>query len=133
MFAIFLQSTCLTALPSVVLKLPLTRPVSWFPSVGELFHLQDSLPGAQVPAPQSFVSLLSLSFAPPHSKEIGLTFWRFGVLCQCSEVVLWELFHMQMIFFCICWGERSLPILFLHHLEGPPIVVFLKSYLYKNR
>ena len=49
MFAICLRSTCLAALPSEVQKLPLPPPVSGFPSVWELFHLQDSLPGAQVP------------------------------------------------------------------------------------
>ena len=41
---------------------------------------------------------LSLSFALPHSEEIGFPFWTSGVLCKHSEDTLWEFFHMQMSF-----------------------------------
>ena len=34
----------------------------------------------------------------PPFEEIGLLFWVPGVLCQHSEVVLWNLFKIQMIF-----------------------------------
>ena len=34
----------------------------------------------------------------PPFEEIGLPFWVPGVLCQRSEVVLWNLFNIQMIF-----------------------------------
>ena len=53
---------------------------------------------------------------PTYFKEIGLPFWVPGVLCQCSEVVLWKLLNIQMIFWWICGGESGLPVLFLHHL-----------------
>ena len=39
-----------------------------------------------------------------------------GVLCQCSEVVLWKLLSIQVIFWWICGGESGLPVLFLCHL-----------------
>ena len=85
----------------------------------KVFFLHNSLPGGQVSVPNFFVSLfLSLFFALPDS-EIGLFFWKSGVLCQCSDV-MWELFHTQMIFWYICGVEGGLPVLFLHHLAGPP-------------
>ena len=55
------------------------------------------------------------------------SFWREwtaflvpGVLCQHSEVVLWNLLSVQMIFQWICGGESDFPILFLHHLRTTP-------------
>ena len=41
---------------------------------------------------------LSLSFALPHSEEIGLPFWKSEVFCQHSEGALYELFHVHMYF-----------------------------------
>ena len=38
------------------------------------------------------------------------------ILHQHSEVVLWGLLCTQIIFWCICWVERGLSTLFLHHL-----------------
>ena len=55
-------------------------------------------------------------FCPTCFKEIGLPFGVPGVLCQHSEVVLWKLLNIQMIFWWICGGESGLPVLFLHHL-----------------
>ena len=43
---------------------PLTQPVREFTSVQNLFFLHDSLPGAQVPVPNSFVSLFIFIFWP---------------------------------------------------------------------
>ena len=48
------------------------------------------------------------------------------VLCQHSEVVLWNLLSVQMFFWWICWGESGRPILFLHHLRTASDFVFLK-------
>ena len=39
------------------------------------------------------------------------------VLCQRSEVVLWNLLSVQMFFRWICGGDSGLPVLFLHHLR----------------
>ena len=58
-----------------------------------------------------------LSFVLPPFENNGLPFWVPDVLCQHSEVVLWNLFSVQMFFQWICWGESSLPVLFLHHLR----------------
>ena len=56
-----------------------------FPSVKKRFLLHNSLPGGKILVLKSFVclslSLLSLSFALPHSKEIFLPFWKFDVFC----------------------------------------------------
>ena len=82
----------------------------------ELLLLHDSL-HKESPCPKT----LCLSFhLYPHSEEIGLHFWAFGVLRQCSEVVLWELLHMQMIYCCILGGESEPPIIFLLHLGTAP-------------
>ena len=53
-------------------------------------------------------------------EDNGLPFWVPGVLRQRSEVVLWYLFSVQMIFRRICGGGSGLPILFLCHLRTPP-------------
>ena len=37
-------------------------------------------------------------FFLPSFKDCGLSFWVPGVFCQCSEVILWNLFSVQMIF-----------------------------------
>ena len=67
-----------------------------------------------------FVSLffcLSYFVLPPF-KENGLPFWVPGVLCQGSEVLLWNLLSIQMIFWWIFGG--GLPVLFLCHLRTTP-------------
>ena len=65
----------------------------------------------------TLLSFYLLYFALPHFKENGLPFWVPGVLHKHSEVVLWNLFSVQMIFQWLCWGESGLPILFLCHLR----------------
>ena len=62
---------------------------------------------------------LLLYFVLPPFKDNGLPFWEPGVLCH-SEVVLWNLLSVQMIFQWICGGESGLPVLFLHHLRATP-------------
>ena len=60
-----------------------------------------------------------LYFAP--FEDNGLPFWVSDVLCQHSEVVLWNLLSIQMFFQWICGGESGLPILFLCHLRTAPL------------
>ena len=67
--------------------------------------------------PTSFVSFYLLYFFLPPYEDNGLLFWVPDVLCRRSEVVLWNLFSVQMFFWWICGGESGLPILFLHHLR----------------
>ena len=85
-----------------------TSPLSWFPP-------RDGSP---------FLTLLSLFlslyFVVSPFRDNGLPFWVPDVLCQLSEVVLWNLLSVQMIFGWICGGESGLPILFLHHLRATP-------------
>ena len=75
----------------------------------------------QISILNSFVYLLYF-FLPP-SKENKLPFWVPGVLCQHTEVVLWKLLCIQMIFWWICGGESGLPVLFLHHLGTAPYLL----------
>ena len=42
----------------------------------------------------------------PHSEDNGLPFWKSRVPWWCLEDVLWELFHVQMIFLNIFMEEK---------------------------
>ena len=44
-------------------------------------------------------------------------FFKSGVFCHHSEVVLQDLFHMQVNFWCICFGKVDVPILVLLNLK----------------
>ena len=85
-----------------------------------------------VSIPNSCLSFYLLYFVLPPFKDNGLPFWVPGVLCQCSEVVLWYLLSVQMICWWICRGESGLTILFLCHLRSPPQrftdISYLSSY-----
>ena len=63
-----------------------------------------------------YLSFYLLYFVLPSFKDNGLPFWVPDVLCQHSEVVLWNLFGVRMFFRWIFWGESCLLVLFLHHL-----------------
>ena len=82
------------------------------------------------------LSFYHLYFALPPFEHNGLHFWVPDVLCQHSEVVLWNFLSVQMFFWWICGGESSLPILFLFHLRttSPPSLFWLlKSNIIKAR
>ena len=51
-----------------------------------------------VSVPKSFVSFCLLYFVLPPFEQDGPPFWVPGVLRQRSEVVLWKLLSIQMIF-----------------------------------
>ena len=53
-------------------------------------------------------------------KDNRLPFWVPGVLCLCSEVVLWNFLSVEMFFQRICGGESDLPVLFLCQLRTAP-------------
>ena len=67
-------------------------------------------------------------FLPPF-EDNGLLFWVPDVLCWHSELVLWNLLSIQMVFWWICGGESGFPILFLHHLRTSLPLIFLKRSL----
>ena len=75
----------------------------------------------------TLLSLRLLYFVLPLFKDNGLPCWVPSVLPQCSEVVLWKLPSIQMIFSWICGGESGLSTLFLHHLGTTPKPAFFKS------
>ena len=53
--------------------------------------------------------------------ENRLPFWVPGVLCQHSEVVLWELFSIQTIFWWICGGEKVVSLYYSSTILGQPL------------
>ena len=70
--------------------------------------------------------LNSLSFCLSAFKENGLPFWVPGVLHQHSEVVLWKLLSIQMIFWWICRGQK-LSLSYFSAILGPPPTLTLSS------
>ena len=78
-------------LPSESPKLPTDPPVKGFPGVWKRLLFHDSLPGTGL-------SFYLLYFVLPPFKENGLPFCMRDVLHQHSEVVLWNLSSVQMIF-----------------------------------
>ena len=86
-----------------------------------------SSPG-QVSIPKSFASVFIFYIFFYLLSERSGCLWVPGVLHQCSELVLWKLLHIQVIFWLICRGESGLPFLFLHYL-GTALAFFFFSVL----
>ena len=107
-------------LPSVVPRLATDSPMRVFPGVWKLLFFKTPFLGWSS-VPTSFVSLfvVYIFFLPPF-EDNGLLFWVPDVLCQHSEVVLWNLLRVQMSFNGFVGGESDLPILFLCHLRIAP-------------
>ena len=84
------------------------------------------------PSPTLLSIFLILYFVLPLSEENGLPFWVPGILCQRSEVVLWNLLSVQMIFWWICGGESDLPVLFLCHLRATPMLYVSIKHLVRD-
>ena len=84
-------------LPSEIPKLPTDLPVRGFPTVWKLLLLHDISPG-QVSVPNSCLYFCLLNFVLPPFEENAVPFWVPDILRQCSEVVLWKLLSIQMIF-----------------------------------
>ena len=85
-------------LPSEIPKLPTDPPVRGFPGVWKLLLLYDSLPRMGLHLQLFYLSFYLFYFVLPPFEDNGLPFLVPGVLCQCSEVVLWYLLSVQMIF-----------------------------------
>ena len=109
----------LVMLPSEIPRLPTDLPVRGFPTVWKRLLLHDWLLRMGL-HPKLFCLFCVLYFVLPPFEENGLPFWVPGVLCQHSEVVLWKLLSIQIIFWWICGGESGLPVLFLCHLGTTP-------------
>ena len=93
-----------------------------------LFKLTTSLPNKN-----SHLQKNKMRAFSPNFEEIGLPFWVPGVLRQHSEVVLWKLLHIQLIFFFffrwVCEEESGLPILFFHHFGTTPSLDLIRKCL----
>ena len=98
-------------------KLPTDTPVRRFPIVWKLLLFQDSLSRMGLYLYDLCLCFCLSYFVLSPFEEIGLPFWVSGILCQHSEVVLWKLLDIQMIFWKMYGGESGLPVLFLRHLQ----------------
>ena len=104
-------------LPSVVPRLATDSAVRVFPGVWKRLSFL-RLPSQEESPSLPLLSLfLFLIFFLLPFEDSGLLFWVPDVLCQHSEVVLWNLLSIQMFFWWICEGESGLPVLFFHHLR----------------
>ena len=85
-------------LPSEIPRLTTDPPVRVFPDVWKLLSFL-RLPSRD-PSPSLsllFLCVFYIFFLPPF-EDNGLFFWVPDVLCQHSEVVLWNLLSVQMLF-----------------------------------
>ena len=78
-------------LPSVVPRLATDLEVRVLPGVWKLLSLQDSLPRMELHPYLFCFPFCLLYFSLPTFEDNGLLFWVPDVLCQHSEVVLWNL------------------------------------------
>ena len=85
-------------LPSVVPRLTTDSAVRVFPGVWKLLSYLSSLPRMELRPYPFCLSFCLLYFFLPPFEDNGLLFWVPDVLCQHSEVVLWNLLSVQMFF-----------------------------------
>ena len=85
-------------LPSEVLRLATDSPVRVFPGVRKLLSFLRLPSWDGSPSLTSFVSFYLFYFFLPPFEDNGLLFWVPDVLCQYSEVVLWNLLSVQVFF-----------------------------------
>ena len=96
---------------------PTDPPVRGFPNVWRFFTKTPS-PG-QVSVPL-FSLFCLLYFVLPPFEENDLPFWVPDVLHQHSEIALWKLLSIQMIFWWISGGKSSLLVLFFCYVGTTP-------------
>ena len=84
-------------LPSEVPRLTTDLLVRVLSGVWKLLFFKTPFPG-WISIPTSFLSLFIFYFSLPPFEDNGLPFWVPDVLCQHSEVVLWNLLSIQMFF-----------------------------------
>ena len=98
MWVLFIYFFLLVMLPSEIPKLPTDPPVIGFPGVWKLLLFYDSLPRIGLHPYLFCLSFYLLYFVLLPFEDNGLPFWMPDVLCQHSEVVLWNLLSVQMFF-----------------------------------
>ena len=114
-------------LPSEIPELPTDKPVKVFSTMWKLL-LHDSLPRT-VSIPKFLSLFLSFTFCPTYFWKSWAAFLVPGVLHQLSEVVLWNLLNIQMIFWWISWGRKWSPCLIpLPSRDSHTITAKLSSY-----
>ena len=84
-------------LPSEVPSLATESPVRVFPGIWKLLFFKTPFLG-WISIPLFCLSFYLLYFFPSPFEDNGLPFWVPDVLCQHSEVVLWNLLSVQVFF-----------------------------------
>ena len=114
-------------LPSEFPRFPTDLPVSvsWCLETSLL-----RLPGTDLHPYLFCLSFYLLYFVIPPFEYNGLPFWVPDVLCQHSEVLLWNFLSVQMFIRWICGGESSLPVLFFHYLRTTPYCTIINMTKY---
>ena len=107
-------------LPSEIPSLATDPPVRVFAGVWKLLSFL-RLPSQDVSPSLPLLSLfLSFIFFPTSFWRQWSAFLGTYVLCQNSEVVMWNLLSVQMFFQWICVGASGLPVLFnCYHMTAP--------------
>jgi len=105
---------------------PLTPPVKGFATVWKLLLLY-SLP-RMGPSLNPLSLFTSLSFVFFHFKEISLSFWVSGVLCQHSEFVLWKCSTCRWSFHVFV-GEKVVSPSYSSTIFGPTLNISCKASL----
>ena len=120
-------------LPSVLQRLTPDSAARMFPGVWKpLFLIFPSQEGSPIPRAPSLPPLSPFSsfiFFPTCFWRQWSAFLVADVLCQHSEVVLWNVLSVERFFWWICGGESGLPVLFLCHLRTTLTFLFYLSFL----
>ena len=85
-------------LPSVLPRLATDSAARVFPGVWKLLSFEDSRPETELPPYLFCLFCHLLYFFLPVFEDNDLLFWVPDVLCQHSEVVLWNLLSVEMFF-----------------------------------
>ena len=96
-------------LPSEIPRLATDPQVRVFPGVWKLLSFLRLPSWDRSPSLPLLSPFLSFIFFLPPFEDNGLLFWVPDVLCQHSEVVLWNLLGVQMFFLMNLWGRKWSP------------------------
>ena len=96
-------------LASEIPRLATDLLVRVFPGVWKLLSFLRLPSGDGCPSLPLLSLFLSFIFFPTSFRRVVLLFWVPDVLCRHSEVVLWYLLSIQMIFQSICGGRKWSP------------------------
>ena len=116
-FSLFIYFSSRLCCPLRFQGSPQTHQWEYFLVFRNFSLFEDPLPRMDLHPYLFCLSFYLLYFFLHPFEDNGLLFWVPDVLCQHSEVVLWNLLSVQMFFWWICGGESGLPFLYLCQLR----------------